>query len=52
MKNQDRIRAKIVDPVPKMSDSDIIELNEKYNNRNHEDLAKGFQDMQLLRLDR
>ena len=52
MKNEDRIRAKISDPVPKMSDPDIIELNEKYNSRNHEDLEKGYQNMQLLRLDR
>ena len=41
VKNQERVRARVTEEVPKLTDPDIIERIEKYKGRNREDVEKG-----------
>ena len=52
VRNQERYRLRVTEDVPKVTDPDIVERIEKYKGRNREDLEKGNQKMQLLRLER
>ena len=41
VKNAERVRARVTEEVPKLTDPDIIERIEKYKGRNREDVEKG-----------